>query len=1238
MMPMYRYMDSDSYQRNQTFSFPQPHYPGLRANLPRPFESWPYGGNYSYPISCHSCCTHNNVPGHDGFRPSHPHASMPSPVYFYGGYPLPYHEAYPVPYVPPTPHYSMEIPKYEYDKNMPPSFHCCGCPNHPRHQNIDKGVKIEEQGPVVEKKAHDSLVPVQLKNNPYPIVWIPPESMNGGEQRKLSEPETIDEKKIPCNSKPRESLKSQEGDQRHGWFPFDLNNIGSLMQGENKGQVQDHQKQMEDKNKEFPFPIFWVPSYEEIGKKDKDVNASQDQQSEDQKKQFPFPFFWLPYENKEEEVGKEDKREMISAPKIVPMNIAEKGDVTNETGVNEEKPAGQRVVERKENTANQKSIHVKQMNQEEEENKYEDTERRGRSVPVKHVEDNVANKPSGTSVRGQSSFPKKSSELPPVCLRVDPLPKKKKANGSSRSPSPHGAKGLKQESSTDATKPSASLGLQENAQQDSKSAPKYSKEVEPSKKEKVIPVVDRNSTVDKDAMRTPQIPVSSKERISRKPTIREAGKDETRCEVNEDEGARMARDTTVDNVKEINKPAETVKSVVDGRKLEKKTMSDIEAAVRIQSAYRGFEVRRWEPLKKLKQIAEVREQVGDVRNHIASLETSDLQNYDKQKVVIGETIMRLLLKLDTIQGLLPSFRDIRRSLARELVVLQEKLDDLITKKCQDTPQEASTITRVEELSSNANNNNCMLEQKDEVKGLGEGPADGGSDGSHHATEPCQGQVLYTTDYVPALSTKEPDLSDHGELHKASKDSAQELPVASGLKSEDLGLESVTEQKNDVVNGQNNSGQISMVNTEMGNGSTGLEQCSESPSLVEDKTVCTGISSEVVNTNPQTIELEELPRGATDNGPAISEPEKDEKIEMNKNEVHQSGEVELEMSPDVTSPNAGANVTDKEAEMHEQADLPQSMIDEESPANEFKKIEEVEVVKEDDVLESGEEEHQMVLDATSQHDGTPNLDQLEPQPEGEMEEQPILRSKERVKMDSHKDEELPGDSVLTAEVELPPQEKASKDDFLPLVFESIESQPLSLPVQIETQDAVHEDGPSDVIDGDITCSSALADPGRPIEDEVPIERSTEDSKYQQAATAREDREVDDNKVECEDYNRLASGAETAKEDLFLETQSTPVQKTELASPTKGCAVGVENERSLVEENEKLREMMQKLMEAGNEQLQVISKLTGRVKDLEKKLAKKKKVRTRRYRAASPPGTSCMKPSNDPLKEGAVGVAM
>ncbi|KAF3456545.1 hypothetical protein FNV43_RR01198 [Rhamnella rubrinervis] len=95
------------------------------------------------------------------------------------------------------------------------------------------------------------------------------------------------------------------------------------------------------------------------------------------------------------------------------------------------------------------------------------------------------------------------------------------------------------------------------------------------------------------------------------------------------------------------------------------------------SAYRGFDVRMG-PLKKLKQIAEIREQLVDVRNHIQTLESSsDLQKDNKQKVLIGESIMRLLLKLDAIQGLHSSLRDIRKSLARELVNLQEKLDSLM---------------------------------------------------------------------------------------------------------------------------------------------------------------------------------------------------------------------------------------------------------------------------------------------------------------------------------------------------------------------------------------------------------------------------------------------------------------------------------------------------------------------------------------------------------------------------------
>lgn len=77
-------------------------------------------------------------------------------------------------------------------------------------------------------------------------------------------------------------------------------------------------------------------------------------------------------------------------------------------------------------------------------------------------------------------------------------------------------------------------------------------------------------------------------------------------------------------------------------------LSDDDAARLIQSVYRGFQVRRWEPLKKLKHIGRIRDQMSTVRSQIRSLEeSSDLD--EKQKLLIGETIMNLLLQLDTIQ-------------------------------------------------------------------------------------------------------------------------------------------------------------------------------------------------------------------------------------------------------------------------------------------------------------------------------------------------------------------------------------------------------------------------------------------------------------------------------------------------------------------------------------------------------------------------------------------------------------
>ncbi|GAB4861654.1 Large proline-rich protein bag6 [Ancistrocladus abbreviatus] len=114
-------------------------------------------------------------------------------------------------------------------------------------------------------------------------------------------------------------------------------------------------------------------------------------------------------------------------------------------------------------------------------------------------------------------------------------------------------------------------------------------------------------------------------------------------------------------------------------KVEQTILSGTEAAVIIQSAYRGYEVRRWEPLKKLRQIAKGREEAAEISGRINALDSEHSVD-NKQKAELGETIMKLLLRLDTIQGLHPSLRDIRKYVAKELISLQEKLDSLMMEK------------------------------------------------------------------------------------------------------------------------------------------------------------------------------------------------------------------------------------------------------------------------------------------------------------------------------------------------------------------------------------------------------------------------------------------------------------------------------------------------------------------------------------------------------------------------------
>ncbi|KAL4600124.1 hypothetical protein ACB092_11G175300 [Castanea dentata] len=1090
MMPVYRYMDSQPHQ------FTQYHHPGLEAmksdpsnpNLPR--ECWPHGGNYGYPMPWHSCCNHNSFPGYYSFRPPYPHFPPPSPMSCCGIHPT-YHESYPIHYVPP-PHYSMEMPRYEYDKNVPAgNYHCCGCPNHAHNQKDDRIVKIVEQEPEAEKKRSESesMVPVQDKNFPYPIVWIPPESMQRKEQKKPfeCEIETGESDKVPA--------------------PPAMNSLGTLLHSG-------------------------------------DGKRTQNQQNEEKRTQFPFPIIWMPYD-KEEAENKE--KEPPYTFKFIPVNPPQSHELTNVLTANEKisESQGDSEVSLGENAANQENIPVKQVEFHKEEGS-EDTQSRGRSGA------NTMDKPPCSKSEKQTSSPPKMSKLPPVCLRVDPLPRKKNGNSSSRSPSPPAHS--KEASNNDTSLATAASSFKKKTPQvpitqDS------SKKVEPNKKIKVIEVVDRKTSEDQDRNlrggSEPQFPFNPLMGSQEK-----SEKDGKECKVQE---SRKEGDMKTEEQIEAKKEIDSSKLAGDEGKFKKKTLSEEEAAVLIQSAYHGYEVRKWEPLKKLRQLAEVRQQVADVQNQIQVLESSsDLQRDDKQKVVIGETIMRILLKLDTIQGLHPIVRDLRKSLARELVSLQDKLDSLMINKSEESIEEVSTTTtkHMEQHTVETSNSLCLQEEEaEEVAGFGESSPEGNCNSKLGMVEAHESMLCP----VSSLQSEETSGSTFTDTSIVVPKEAEP--------------EQIMEQKDEVLNCELNVCQEALKDVENEN-IVYSEQSSDLPLVEEEK-----IKSEM-----------EFTPGGTDENPTVYESDKDNQIGTGQSEV------ESNMSVDATS--------------QTQVDLMgtderRGVFDDGPAASEFERHEQLET--------GGEGKCNVTVNVISPDDETQTVSQLEQQA-----------------LDIHEEEKsIPGDATLELAVESPPKLRES-NEAPTWENKDNDEQPL---VAIGEEKKVEEEAEHESQDEKVLIDQVIGFEIVEDNDEQPL-----------VAIGGEKKEAEEAKNESQNNKVLidrAIGSEIESEEVPLhleivegEGEPLPLSPTASQVSVDECNIGVESDKKLIEENKKLREMMEELIAAGKEQLTVISNLTVRVRDLEKQLARKKKLRRKPASSRS----SCFKPANKALKERAIGVAM
>ncbi|XP_028781406.1 BAG family molecular chaperone regulator 6-like [Neltuma alba] len=95
-----------------------------------------------------------------------------------------------------------------------------------------------------------------------------------------------------------------------------------------------------------------------------------------------------------------------------------------------------------------------------------------------------------------------------------------------------------------------------------------------------------------------------------------------------------------------------------------------DSALKIQKVLRGFLVR-----KNLKKIAAISNEVNQIERKISDHETIDLIRRNScERLRINETLMNLLLRLDSVTSVDFGVRGCRKSVIKKAIALQEKLD------------------------------------------------------------------------------------------------------------------------------------------------------------------------------------------------------------------------------------------------------------------------------------------------------------------------------------------------------------------------------------------------------------------------------------------------------------------------------------------------------------------------------------------------------------------------------------
>ncbi|XP_030440888.2 BAG family molecular chaperone regulator 6 [Syzygium oleosum] len=1156
MSPAYGYTDSHPRQsymtpcRQHHQATPDEIPPQLGINptvfpVPREPLPYPYAGNCSYPAPCRACYNHTATPSYY-HRPPYPHFFQPLPFHGWGPYPgngETFASHYELPY---PPAYPMERPY------MAQQDHCCGCLNHVCDPKNEKGVKIEEQVPLdSDKKGEnysESLVPANWRNFPYPIVWIPPENNRNKEQGTHTKPRITDLDTASQEKKPAlSSLQKEPGWNR--WFP--------LFMGDYDHSKSGGEKKRSNKSN-YSFPVIWIPSYD----KQEEAGAEKDQQAN----------------------TRESPKSNFT---VLPMRIHNNHNKTSDGGPQEnyENEVGSHQQDA------EKNIHVKDIEPCVGKNNSRDSQEAAANALNKRAINTLVDRVPGSDARKSSSSPTKTSKLPPVCLRVDPSLSKKGHNGSSSSPSPPSFE-TKSHSSSDAS------STDSNEQKSRPQSINRTSEEHPKRKEvKVIEVKGEtpNPSDNNNGDLQSSLQVEYSEKIKEN---KEHSEKEEVCEIKEDEGATIARDeSTEKRSKELGAS---------------RTLSDEEAAMRIQSAFHGFQVRKWETLKKLKQMAKVRDEVTKVRKSIEELSSSydtlpDQGKLERQKVLIGESIMNLLLRLDTIQGLHPNLRDIRKSLARELVALQEKLDSL-TMKCLEESVDNSDTARNDECTVSKKEHHEEAKRQFE-ENLSVGENIGGQIKSDEL------QLLEVGNSVSEPSENACSGIIDGQTQVAVKDLRSEASASLDVESQQAALQHCPVQDfrylNEIDDGEPSVVSIiKPIETNPDHPTGGKYERLEVAtveksiydSMVEDEIRLASDSGDGSSTKMEfmikdqgTSALQPLPRADEEKGAMASdsagvEPDTftgptlctgdDDLISHGREpEVEAASKIhvaEEDVADSVLSKHDKFGEVDSVLNGPDKCDEGSDAVT--SPEN-FGKL----------TIETQQLEVPKALTSDSEVVDNVHLEQLVAPGPDDLSPAGSLKS-----------EDSSEDASNGAERDQRHEDGISDETLLPPRPE--EAQPGMLGPAVETCRDDNEDKAIISADLSCNCSDMLNVEALAWEKEELIAANVKDIDLTTHVGEQVDEQGDNREEEvvvAPEKPISDEGAEQVEQSLLSLDDlnvSRPVEE-------------MDGNQKLIKENEKLREMMEKLMEAGKEQLNLICELTGRVKDLERRLARNKRVKSR-----------------------------